>query len=83
MSLEKSAYERLKAAKKPGESFSETIGRILTGSQPSYRALAGFLTPSEGRTVRSAIERMRDAEAPAERQRLAEMGREGGRHSRH
>lgn len=83
MSLEDSAYERLKAAKKPGESFSVTINRILEGSRPSYRPLAGFLTRAEAKQVRRAIERMREAEAPAELLRMAEMRRIGGSHTGH
>jgi predicted CopG family antitoxin len=83
VSLEVSAYDRLKAAKRPGESFSVTINRILEGSRPTYRSLAGFLSRAEAAQVREAIQRMRDAEAPAERKHMNEVNRTGGRHPGH
>jgi len=83
VSLENSAYERLKAAKLSGESFSVTINRILAGTRPTYRSLAGFLTRSEAQEVRRAIERMRQAEAPAERQHFDKLRQGSGHHSRH
>jgi predicted CopG family antitoxin len=83
VSLEESAYERLKAAKTPGESFSKAINRILENSKPSYRQLAGFFTPDEAKAVREAIRRMRAAEAPAERQRIHEWRKKGGSRPRH
>jgi predicted CopG family antitoxin len=83
VSLEDSAYERLKAAKRPGESFSVTITRILEGSRPTYRSLAGFLSRSEGQELHRAVKRMRAAEAPAELERLEQMRRGHGHHSGH
>lgn len=83
VSLEDSAYERLKAAKRPGESFSVTVNRILEGSRPTYRSLSGFLTRTEAQQVRLAIKRMRDAEAPAELAHLEGVKGGVGRNSRH
>ena len=83
VSLENSAYERLKAAKRPGESFSVAVNRILMGTRPSYRSLAGFLTKAEADQVWKAIRRMRAAEAPAERAHLESLRRKGGSHTRH
>ncbi|MGA8425302.1 MAG: antitoxin VapB family protein [Thermoplasmata archaeon] len=82
MSLESSAYERLKAARAPGESFSETINRILAGSRTSIRSLAGFLSPSDCNRVKTAIRRMRAQEAPAERGRTAQWRKTDGRNVR-
>jgi len=82
VSLESSAYERLKAAKAPGESFSETVNRILADSTPSIRSLAGFLTASEAKRVKSTIRRMRALEAPAERARIREWGASSDRNVR-
>jgi predicted CopG family antitoxin len=73
VSLESAAYERLRAAKYPGESFSQAVNRILEGSQPSFRALAGALRPSEARKVQEAIGQMRANESPAERERLLRL----------
>ena len=53
VSLEASAYERLKAAKTPGRSFSEAINRIRAPSRPTYRQLSGLLTPSETKSLKA------------------------------
>jgi predicted CopG family antitoxin len=82
VSLESSAYERLKAAKAPGESFSETVNRILADSKPSIRSLAGFLTPSEAQRVKTTLRRMRELEAPAERARIEEWRKSDDRNVR-
>jgi len=82
VSLEASAYERLRAAKAPNESFSEVVNRILSRDQPSCRDLAGYFSPSEAESVRSAIGRMRAGEAPAEKLRISEWGKQRGAHPR-
>jgi predicted CopG family antitoxin len=82
VSLESSAYERLRAAKAPDESFSETVNRILADSRPSYRVLAGVLTTPEAKDVRTAIRQMRAQEVKAERVRLGEWRRRSGRRAR-
>jgi len=81
VSLEASAYDRLRAAKRPGESFSATVNRILETSRPSFRVLAGGLTRSDAAKVREAITFMRNREARAEKARLAAYG--GNFHGRH
>jgi predicted CopG family antitoxin len=83
VSLEDSAYARLRAAKRPGESFSVTINRVLEGSRPTFRALSGFLSRKDARLVRETIQRMRDEEAPGELDHLNEVKRTSGRHTRH
>jgi predicted CopG family antitoxin len=82
VSLEASAYERLRAAKRPGESFSQTVNRLLEASRPSFRALAGILTPSEATSVRRAVRGMREQERRAERVNLTRFeGPHRGRHA--
>jgi predicted CopG family antitoxin len=83
VSLEESAYERLKAAKAPDESFSEAIHRLLADSKPSIRQLAGFFTAARAEKVRSALRRMRELETPAEERRVKAWRRDRGVHSRH
>lgn len=83
VSLEKSTYERLRSAKLPGESFTVTVGRLLEGTRPSFRSLAGFWTATDAQRVRSAIRRMRTTEAEAERRRLRELEKVDGGHARH
>lgn len=82
VSLEKSAYDRLKASKLPGESFTETVNRLVKGNAPSFRVLAGTINPGDSRAIRATIRRMRAAEASAERSSLHLMEKGRGRHSR-
>lgn len=83
MSLEESAYDRLKAAKAPDESFSELVHRILADPKPSFRQLAGSLSSAEAEEVRAAVRRMRDLEAPAEVRRTNAWRKRRGSRSRH
>lgn len=69
VSLEESAYDRLRHAKRPGESFTETVNRLLEGSKPSFSRLAGALSEEDARRIRDATGRMRALELTAERTR--------------
>ena len=80
ISLESSAYERLRAAKRPGESFTETVNRLLEASRPSFRVLAGALTHADGDALRSAVGAMRASESAPETSKLRAMT--GGRRGR-
>jgi len=51
------AYLRLKSLKKPGESFTELIGRLT--QRKEILELAGTLTPQEGLLMEKTIEAMR------------------------
>ena len=82
VSLEDSAYQRLKAEKQPGESFSEVLNRILGGPRPSFTDLAGLMSNRDAERVRVAIREMRNAEGRAER-RLPRRGASRGRNTRH
>ncbi len=81
ISLEASAYDRLRAAKRPGESFTEVVNRILEISRPSFRVLSGVLSSGDATRVKRAIEKMRAREARAEAERMVTMG--GSRRGRH
>jgi predicted CopG family antitoxin len=84
VSLELAAYERLRAAKRPGESFSQTVNRLLKDSRPSFRVLAGALDDIGASEVRRAVREMRASEAPSERARFSSIsGGRGGRVPRH
>jgi len=69
VSLEASAYERLRAPRRPGESFSQAVIRILEPSRPSFRSLAGAVTRKDAARTRAAIRDMRALEAPVEQAR--------------
>lgn len=58
ITVTKDAYERLKALKRPDESFSQEITRMTGGSQDIMR-FAGILTDEEGEQMLSAIKKMR------------------------
>lgn len=82
VSLEKSAYDRLKASKLPGESFTDAVNRLVQGGAPSFRVLAGSLRFSDARAVKTAIRKMREAETSGERKLLDLRLPEHGRHTR-
>ena len=54
ISLDEEAYERLKARKKEGESFSETVKRLA--GERSWDEVAGILTEDEAADLEAAIE---------------------------
>ena len=54
ISLSEDAYERLKARKREGESFSDVVRR-LAGDR-SWSEVAGILEPAEADEVEAAIE---------------------------
>jgi predicted CopG family antitoxin len=53
------AYQRLKALKKPGESFTELIERITRSG--AVMNLVGLLTASEGREIKNRVVEVRRA----------------------
>ncbi|WP_306059119.1 antitoxin VapB family protein [Natronococcus wangiae] len=54
ISLDEEAYERLKAQKKEGESFSETVKRLA--GERSWNEVVGILSEEEASDLESAIE---------------------------
>jgi predicted CopG family antitoxin len=82
ISLEQSAYEKLRAAKRTNESFSDVVTRILAPNRPSLAALAGFLTPSEAKEVRATIRKVRQQDEAMESARLARWREPHGRRRR-
>jgi predicted CopG family antitoxin len=60
ISLEDSAYMKLKAAKRPGESFSDVINRILGGGEPSLLDLRKLFDRKSVDQLVEAIARMRE-----------------------
>ncbi len=61
ISLELSAYERLKAAKREGESFSDVVNRVL-GDNPSLTEFHGLLSKEAAEEVAETIAQMRREE---------------------
>ncbi len=58
IAISEEAYQRLKALRKPGESFTEVIERI-THSR-SILELAGVLSTAEGTELKSTIKKIRE-----------------------
>jgi predicted CopG family antitoxin len=54
ISLDEEAYERLKARKREGESFSDTVKRLA--GERSWDEVAGILSESEADELERAIE---------------------------
>lgn len=59
ISLEKSAYELLKSRKRPDESFSEEVVRLLGQNAPNLRDFLNVVSESDGETVARSIESVR------------------------
>lgn len=58
ISLDEEAYERLKAHKREGESFSEVVKRIA--EERSWTEVAGILSDAEAEELERAIEHGRE-----------------------
>jgi predicted CopG family antitoxin len=71
ISLEDSAYERLKAAKRAGESFSDVVRRVLGAREPSLLDFTRLLDKRTADRLADAIERMRAEDLDVQRRRLA------------
>ena len=54
ISLDEEAYERLKAHKREGESFSDTVKRLA--GERSWNEVTGILTPEEARDLEAVLE---------------------------
>ena len=54
ISLDEEAYERLKARKREGESFSETVKRLA--GERSWNEVTGILSEDEAADLEAAIE---------------------------
>lgn len=68
--LRDDAYERLKARKREGESFTELVNRLLDESKPDWREGFGSLSDEEGEELERIVEESRKATSTgfAERQ---------------
>lgn len=73
ISLEDSAYAKLKAAKRPHESFSDVIHRILGNRQPAFSDFRGLLDRRAAEQLAAAVARMREEDL------RAQQGRPSGR----
>ena len=80
ISLHRSAYEKLRAARGPNESFSDVVHRTLSEVQPSFRSVAGVLDRGTAEDLRRALRQMRHADRAVERQKTRTGEARSGRH---
>ncbi|AZH25891.1 antitoxin VapB family protein [Haloplanus aerogenes] len=57
IAIKEDVYERLKAHKRGGESFSETLDRLLHELDSDWRTNAGFLTDEEAAELEAEVVR--------------------------
>lgn len=67
ISLDDDAYEKLKAAKEPGESFSDVVHRLLGPAQPRLTDLVGLLDEDAAEELAAVVERMREEDIREQR----------------
>ncbi len=71
ISLDDSAYAKLKAAKRPGESFSDVVHRLLGDREPSFSFFRGFLDKKAAEELAEVVARMREEDIEVQRRQLA------------
>jgi predicted CopG family antitoxin len=64
------AYQRLAAAKRPGETFSDVVIRLVDSGRASFRVFDGLLDEKEGVELDKTSKRMRSEDGESERSRL-------------
>ncbi|MFA5897310.1 MAG: antitoxin VapB family protein [Thermoplasmata archaeon] len=74
ISLEDSAYAKLRAAKRPGESFSDVIQRVLGDRQPSFLDFRGLLDRKSAERLAKMLARMREEDLEAQKGRTPMRG---------
>ena len=79
ISLERSAYELLKSRKRPGESFSEELRRLLAPDEPRLTTFLELVPARDGDIVADAIERFRAEDLDSERRKVSGRGGRRGR----
>ncbi len=74
ISLEDTAYSKLKAAKRRGESFSDVIHRVLANREPSFADFRGLLERDSANRLAEAIARMKREDIEVQRRHLQGKG---------
>lgn len=76
ISLDEEAYERLKAEKRAGESFSDVVKRLA--GERSWRDVAGILSEEEADALEAAIDERRGRSRDRSDRLAEELGEEAG-----
>lgn len=72
ISLENSAYSKLKAAKRSGESFSDVIHRLLGKGEPSLMEFTRLVDREVVDKIAEAVSRMRREDIELQERRMKE-----------
>src|SRR5437660_10262686 len=80
ISLEDSAYSRLKADKRPGESFSHVVNRVLGASEPSFLDFRGLLHGGSADRRAERVARMKREDIRAQRAGMVQKRSQLGHH---
>jgi predicted CopG family antitoxin len=67
ISLHEDAYRLLREAKRPGESFSDVVERLLAPERPRLTGLAGIIPRDAARELRAHVETMRREDVASQR----------------
>jgi predicted CopG family antitoxin len=78
ISLERSAYDLLKARKKPDESFSEELHRLLGSASPDLKGFLDLVSPMDGRVIADSIESIRAQDLEEARKNSSQRGKKHG-----
>lgn len=74
ISLEQSAYERLLAAKRQGESFSDVVNRLTTDKEPRLLDLVGLADAQVAHDLKGFIHKHRAEQEALRRERWRRFG---------
>lgn len=72
ISLEDSAYSKLKAAKRSGESFSDVIHRLLGEGEPSLMEFTRLADRQVVEKIAEAVLRMREEDIELQKRKVKE-----------
>lgn len=73
VSLKQSVYEQLRAHKRPGESFSDVVERLLEGERGDWRKSVGILSDEEASELREVLDRRRESSTGEHEERMDEL----------
>lgn len=77
--LDRFAYDLLRSRRRPGESFSEEIHRLLGAPSPELKEFLTLLTPRDAAEVADAVGAARTEDLEFERHRANPRHRRNGR----
>lgn len=73
ISLDDEAYDLLKAAKLPDESFSDVVKRALSHARPKLADFAGLLSDAEGKRLERFIKTAKNGALAADERRRKKL----------